>query len=66
MVAGVGMNGVTAVVEHLDLRQEETSHWQQGVCPGQSPRMFHKVNSTNFVGLDKLNICIAFGLDIQR
>jgi len=20
-------------VEHLDLRQEETSHWQQGVCP---------------------------------
>ena len=34
MVAGVGMDGVTAVVEHLDLRQEETSHWQQGVCPG--------------------------------
>ena len=66
MVAGVGMDGVTAVVEHLDLRQEETSHWQQGVCPGQSPRMFHKVNSTNFVVLDKLNICIAFGLDIQR
>ena len=28
------MDGVTAVVEHLDLRQEETSHWQQGVCPG--------------------------------
>merc|ERR1719225_1708674 len=27
------MDGVTAVVEHLDLRQEETSHWQQGVCP---------------------------------
>ena len=35
VVAGVGMDGVTAVVEHLDLRQEETSHWQQGVCPGQ-------------------------------
>ena len=34
VVAGVGMDGVTAVVEHLDLRQEETSHWQQGVCPG--------------------------------
>ena len=34
VVAGVGMDGVTAVVEHLDLRQEETSHWQQGICPG--------------------------------
>ena len=34
VVAGVGMDGVTAVVEHLDLRQEETSHWQQGQCPG--------------------------------
>ena len=33
-MAGVGMDGVTAVVEHLDLRQEETSHWQQGQCPG--------------------------------
>ena len=52
VVAGVGMDGGTAVVEHLDLRQEETSHWQQGVCPGQLPRMFY--------------IYIAFGLDIWQ
>ena len=42
VVAGVGMDGVTAVVEHLDLRQEETSHWQQGVCPGQFNLSFCK------------------------
>ena len=33
VVAGAGMDGVTGVVEHLDLRQEETGHWEQGACP---------------------------------
>ena len=33
MVAGPGMDGVTGVVEHMDLRQEETGHWDKGACP---------------------------------
>ena len=33
VVAGPGMDGVTAVVEHMDLRQEETGHWDRGACP---------------------------------
>ena len=27
------MDGVTGVVEHMDLRQEETGHWDRGACP---------------------------------
>ena len=27
------MDGVTGVVEHMDLRQEETGHWDKGACP---------------------------------
>ena len=27
------MDGVTGVVEHMDLRQEETGHWEKGECP---------------------------------
>ena len=44
VVAGVGMDGVTAVVEHLDLRQEETSHWQQGQCPGTFGSMSRSIH----------------------
>jgi len=33
VVAAPGMDGVTAVVEHMDLRQEETGHWDTGACP---------------------------------
>lgn len=33
VVAGPGMDGVTGVVEHIDLRQEETGHWDKGACP---------------------------------
>jgi len=33
VAAGPGMDGVTVVVEHMDLRQEETGHWERGACP---------------------------------
>ena len=28
-----GMDGVTGVVEHMDLRQEETDTWDRAACP---------------------------------
>lgn len=33
VVAGPGMDGVTAVLEHMDLRGEETGQWHQPNCP---------------------------------
>ena len=33
VVAGPGMDGVTGVVEHMDLRQEETDTWDRAACP---------------------------------
>jgi len=33
VVAGPGMDGVTAVVEHLDLRGEEPEQWREPACP---------------------------------
>jgi len=33
VVAGAEMDGVTAVVEHLDLRGEEPEQWRQQSCP---------------------------------
>ena len=33
VVAGVEMDGVTAVVEHLDLRGEEPEQWRHQACP---------------------------------
>ena len=33
VVAGASMDGVTAVVEHLDLRGEEAEQWRQPACP---------------------------------
>ena len=33
VVAGPGMDGVTGVVEHMDLRQEETDTWDRASCP---------------------------------
>jgi len=33
ILAGPGMDGVTAVIEHMDLRQEETGHWDKAACP---------------------------------
>ena len=33
VVVGTGMDGVTAVVEHLDLRGEEPEQWREPRCP---------------------------------